>query len=596
MELLTYIGKVSLYWVLLYACYWLLLRQHTFFRWNRAYLLGALLLAFVLPLVVYPASAPPLPVVYEVTATTVVVSAQVPTAPFPWLKLLALLYAAGVGVMLVKLAGYLRQLVVFIRQGETIELDECTLVLMDSDRVGSFSFLKWVVVSRTDYEQHFDAILRHELVHVQQRHSFDILLVEVLRVLFWFNPVLIFYKNSLQQVHEYLADEEAPERDRYAEFLVSYALGTPVAVLTNHFFNASLLKERIKMLYKARNSRWSLGKYGAVALLIGLVAIVAAGCEREGLISTQNQRPTQEVPAGQAVPIEGIVTGPNGAPLPGASIVLKDGQSGTTTDAAGRFQFNAPAGGELEISFVGHKPVSLQVLAKKAMRYEVTLSDGKAGSVDVKPSTHTISSLNADTVRVIVQPAATADGKPIFGVVEKQPEFPGGTTEMYKYLSNNIKYPDAAARASVEGKVFVNFVVTDQGEIKDIKILKGRGFGLDEEAVRVVSTMPRWKPGSEGGQPVNVRFNLPIGFSLNPDSPINQPANQEAKLDIWNSNSPNQPLFIIDGVKQEKNVNLQDKVQPNDIKSINVLKNKSATDIYGEQGKNGVILITTKKN
>jgi TonB family protein len=105
----------------------------------------------------------------------------------------------------------------------------------------------------------------------------------------------------------------------------------------------------------------------------------------------------------------------------------------------------------------------------------------------------------------------------IFTVVENQPQFPGGMEQLGSYLSKNLKYPSAAEKANVGGRVFVNFVVTKTGDVKDVRILKGIGFGADEEAVRVVAAMPRWTPGSQDGSPVNVRYNLPINFALRDD-------------------------------------------------------------------------------
>ncbi len=105
------------------------------------------------------------------------------------------------------------------------------------------------------------------------------------------------------------------------------------------------------------------------------------------------------------------------------------------------------------------------------------------------------------------------DGE-IFSVVEDQPQFEGGEEKLFKYLGDNMRYPAAAERANVQGRVFVSFVVTKEGDIADVQILKGLGFGCDEEAIRVVSRMPNWTPGKQSGKPVNVRFNLPIMFEL----------------------------------------------------------------------------------
>jgi periplasmic protein TonB len=102
----------------------------------------------------------------------------------------------------------------------------------------------------------------------------------------------------------------------------------------------------------------------------------------------------------------------------------------------------------------------------------------------------------------------------IFTTVEQQAEFPGGTREMYKFLGANIKYPAAAQRANVSGKVFLQFVVNTDGSIVDIQPLKGIGFGCDEEAIRVVKDMPKWTPGKQNGRSVRSRFTLPVNFVL----------------------------------------------------------------------------------
>lgn len=106
------------------------------------------------------------------------------------------------------------------------------------------------------------------------------------------------------------------------------------------------------------------------------------------------------------------------------------------------------------------------------------------------------------------------DAGEIFTVVEKQAGFPGGAQALTKFLQENLRYPAAAERANVEGKVFVSFVVNRNGSVSDVQILKGVGFGADEEAVRVVKAMPAWEPGRQSGEAVRSRFNLPIHFVL----------------------------------------------------------------------------------
>lgn len=102
----------------------------------------------------------------------------------------------------------------------------------------------------------------------------------------------------------------------------------------------------------------------------------------------------------------------------------------------------------------------------------------------------------------------------IFTIVEEMPEYPGGEIEMRKYLGKAIKYPQMAQDAGISGTVFLTFEVDKDGNIKDVKVLRGIGGGCDEEAVRVVKAMPKWKPGKQRGKPVRVQFTLPVKFTL----------------------------------------------------------------------------------
>jgi TonB family protein len=525
MENLIYIGKVSLYWVLLYLCYWSMLRKHTFFQWNRWYLLGSLLVAFALPEIIYPASAPELPVIYEVNASAfaVIGKAQEKPEAWTWMQILTLIYAAGLTVAATQLVRNIAQLVKYLRSGERVELEDCTVILIDSNQVGSFSFLNWIVINRNDYENHFDAILRHEMVHTEQRHSLDILLIEIIRTVFWFNPVLLLYKRSLQEIHEYLADSQAPNREYYAQFLVAYALNAPVASLTNHFFKPSQLKNRIQMIYKNRTSKWMLGTYVVAATLIGTSALFVAGCESQ--VSKEND--------------------------------------------------------------------------------------------------------------IVKTEAKTGDNERIFSEVEVAPEYPGGNTEMFKFLGRKIKYPTRASNADVHGRVFVSFVVTAEGNVKDVTVLKGIGYGCDEEAARVVSSFPKWTPGKQNGKAVSVKFTVPIMFQLAEagedtstdkettvvsykPKPVSQEIPKEvpllaetfegrtdltvgegsdSKIEIRGTSEPftseTQPLYILNGEVMEKSF-LVNSIESNTIKSISVLKGETATKIYGSRGANGVVSIITK--
>jgi protein TonB len=110
--------------------------------------------------------------------------------------------------------------------------------------------------------------------------------------------------------------------------------------------------------------------------------------------------------------------------------------------------------------------------------------------------------------------AGDGEGETPFTVVEQPPDFPGGDEERVKFLRNNIRFPQMAREAGIQGTIYVTFVVSRSGKISNVKILRGIGGGCDEEAIRVIKMMPDWKPGKQNGQAVPVQFNMPIKFTL----------------------------------------------------------------------------------
>lgn len=185
----------------------------------------------------------------------------------------------------------------------------------------------------------------------------------------------------------------------------------------------------------------------------------------------------------------------------------------------------------------------------------------------------------------------------VYSIVDEIPEFPGGETSLRKYIDNSIRYPEIARENGIEGKVYVTFVVGRDGYVKDAKIQRGVDPSLDKEALRIISSLPIWKPGKFDGKPVNTYFTVPVNFKL--DSEEKTTINVRGIGTIDNKN----PLVIIDGepkgkLKNEKGSSIFDKLNldPDDIESINILKDGSASELYGEDAKDGAILVTTKKS
>ncbi|MFC5410476.1 TonB family protein [Larkinella bovis] len=288
--------------------------------------------------------------------------------------------------------------------------------------------------------------------------------------------------------------------------LIAYTFGPKPSAFVTPFFQSATLKQRILMLQKSETSRWAIAKYGFATLLIASLFVFVAACEDQS---------KKEVVSTEPITVSGQIFGSNDKPIPGANIVLKGSQTGTSTDANGEYQFNVPGNGTLVVSFVGHQSIEVPVNGRDALYVRL------AQPTDGTPSTYWTGTpkipkhVRNSHITDLLDRKPVDDGNgEIFTVVEQNPEFPGGIANLGKYLSENIRYPEAAKRAQVSGRVFVSFVVNTDGSIQDIQILKGIGFGADEEAVRVIKAMPRWKPAMQDGKVVRVKYNLPIRFEL----------------------------------------------------------------------------------
>lgn len=208
-----------------------------------------------------------------------------------------------------------------------------------------------------------------------------------------------------------------------------------------------------------------------------------------------------------------------------------------------------------------------------------------AESVDLPSTTRKDVPVVADTVKpakvkyyISKEVKEPSEGTPVLDVVEEMPEFPGGgTPALMQYLRENMRYPEAARKNGTQGRVTVQFVVAEDGSIKQPKILRPVDKDMDAEALRLISSMPKWKPGRQKGQPVAVRYTAPVVFRLDDDK----------------SGKGEEPLYIVDG--KEVTSSIVSALNPDKIRGIQVLKEESSIAQYGEKGKNGVLLITLEK-
>lgn len=142
----------------------------------------------------------------------------------------------------------------------------------------------------------------------------------------------------------------------------------------------------------------------------------------------------------------------------------------------------------------------------------LAISTGAIGQDSSRKSTDTVE-IQEPIIPIEYKDPGT-DTSRFFAVVETMPEFPGGIVAMHKYIEKNMRYPPQAIKHNITGKVMVEFVIDENGYVTNARIVRGIGYGCDEEALRVVRAMPRWTPGTQKGKNVKVRFVLPLRFDI----------------------------------------------------------------------------------
>jgi len=268
MNWLYYLAEANIYLGVFYLAYCLVLNKETHYTFNRVYLLFVCTIAFVLPLIQLDFLKP---TVYINTGASI----DIPVAEkrLSWQSGLLYSYLTGVIIFAVQFMVKLYQLQKLARLKPAYSNDDYTLICLEGSTT-AFSFFRYLFIGTDAAEP--EMIKRHELVHIRQKHSADVLALELLKIINWFNPAVYFLQNSLRSVHEYIADEQtslaAADTTAYSSFLVNNAYGISGPSFTHSFFNYNLLKKRIIMLHQKRSGNLARLKYLiALPLCAGLL-------------------------------------------------------------------------------------------------------------------------------------------------------------------------------------------------------------------------------------------------------------------------------------------------------------------------------------
>jgi TonB family protein len=632
MSFAHYLLQVNLYLIVFFGFYKLLLDKETYFTLNRIYLVSAGALSLCIPFIrlEWLMEQKAAQKVYtSVNWEAVLAKATIVTESntgFNWGNAFVYIYCAGTLFFLGRLVFNLL----------TVKK------LININKAGSaFSFFGKKVIDQELPQM--DVIDIHEEAHIKQWHSVDILFFEIIGIITWLNPVIYLYKKSIKNIHEFLADELAAEfqgdKAEYAMLLLSKSFGISPNTLTNGFLEKSLIKKRIFMLHKERSKKIAIVKYGIFIPLFALLIVFSSATVRknEKLLSITDQfpmdKPIELVENMVTTPEKTIITpkiSVDGKTDPnwkgfyqflGRNIKYPTAANSDQIQGNAQIRFNLKGGrvtnvtSNIELGAGCDEEVMKAILSYKGFK---TVADGKYAltvSFRIPESPKEFKNkllpksdgyVNLNRINIISYLAKTTEtGINInsentekiydFVSIEKQPEFPGGITQFYKYLGGSIKYPKVAQDNNVQGKVFLSFVVEKDGSLTDVQITRGLGSGTDEEAIRVLKESPKWNPGIRNGLAVRVKYNINVNFKLNDPIPIKETKTSSIPGDrIRLKEGTNlDALIIIDGVKLSDNSQLNT-INPNSIESVEVLKDQTAMNLYGPKARGGVILVTSK--
>ena len=566
-EFLIYDLKVAVLIAAFYFCYRLLMERETMHRLNRIVLLSSILLSLVLPLCVIT-----LHKTIEVEQIPVIDTAELvitelgesegqvhdwvkdhnhASSPLDSSSIIFAIFIIGLVCRSLYIAKSYRQLRRMIKDSEQHSLEDgVTLAVVDLP-VAPFSWMHTIVLSRIDYEERNPSILAHERGHILLHHSWDIVFVEVLTALQWFNPVVWLLRRDLRTIHEYEADasvlSSGSDVSQYIQLLMRKAMGTKACILANGI-NNSTIKKRINMMLVNKSPRRNSLKLLAMIPIVGITLALNAGTVTD--VVYKNDEPQKQVPVKKGKRNTTIKTGSN----QGINVIeivepQSDDELKTYETTLGESEpnvavliLNTKKKGEEPLLIVDNKIATIEqvrALPRDAVASVATMREkaairsygekGKYGALIITTVKHQEEMDNEEYPARIIGANSTIDlgfakADNVFDEVDEMPQFPGGMAGMMQYLSQNIRYPQDAREAGAQGRVIVSFVVEKDGSISNAKVAKPTYSSLDDEALRVISGMPKWTPGKQNGEAVRVKYSFPVSFRLgSKDAPKAEP-------------------------------------------------------------------------
>lgn len=476
-----YLLKLNLALIVLFGFYKLMFSGDTFFALRRATLIGMYLVTMLVPgLNCSYWMNKSVGMVSMANEYAAIVLPAVTITPggggaIGWETTAMTIYTMVACLLLLRFFWQLVSIVRLRNKCRTTDINGTKVYLLESDE-GPFSFFNWIFINPTKHNrQETNEIMTHELAHCRQLHSVDILFTELFAIVFWANPFVWLLKREVRLNLEYLADNNVlaggTDSKKYQYHLLGLAYRKNVATISNNF-NVLPLKKRIKMMNKKRTKRIAKVKY---ALYIPLAAAL--------LVVSNIETVARD-----------IANVAKAMPMAKASVKQEK-------------MVDLSFSNKATVAVESRKNVqSTEAIERKDNKMEVQV-DNRNSEMSAQKVEETTEVANEESA----EKGPKKSPKKVYDYIEDMPTFNGNLNQ---WLLQNMKYPVEAINKKEQGKVIVQFIVSENGEVSEPKIIRSVSPALDKEACRIVLAMPKWNPGKLKGKPVAVRYMLPISFRL----------------------------------------------------------------------------------
>tara|TARA_R110001583_G_scaffold5071_4_gene27981 strand:- start:758 stop:2032 length:1275 start_codon:yes stop_codon:yes gene_type:complete len=376
----------------------------------------------------------------------------------PWIELTWLegVFLFGVLMALFLFAYKMYQIYLLHKNGEIQYYEEFTQIIISNSHL-AFSFFKSIFLGDQVVKEGHDNIIQHELVHIKQRHTIDLMIFELLRIGCWFNPLVYIYQNRISELHEFIADAQVAKTNKKEQYqlMLSQVFQTQHISFINQFFKSSLIKKRIVMLQKSKSKKILRLKY-LVLFPVLITMLFYTSCNSA---NTQKETSNESTLSDKIVELRNEI----------------EAKESLTTE---------------------EKKELVQLI------YEVYPKDIKG-----------ISGKNGE-LKYGGVPFAVVDEVPVFpGCEDATDKRACFQQKMQEHISKNFHYPEEAQKLGYQGRVNVLFTINSSGEIENIK-KRGPHKLLEEEVHRIISRLPQMQPGKQKGEVVDVPYSIPVSFVL----------------------------------------------------------------------------------